>query len=98
MGALQRPDGHGVQQGHVLGAFDGKLAAGIEVDDLGDAVEGAAVLAQDELVVFGSGQFHVHKPLAAPVRKTEGSGSRLSSAVTHHSHATGTTWNPCEMA
>lgn len=70
---LKCPDGHGVQEGHVLGSFDRQLAAGVEVDDLRNAVEQTAVLAQDVLVVFGSRQLHVHETLAAPggMRKTQ---------------------------
>lgn len=64
---LKCPDGHGVQEGHVLGSFDRQLAAGVEVDDLRHAVEQTAVLAQDVLVVFGSWQLHVHETLAAPI-------------------------------
>lgn len=50
----------------MLGSFDWQLAAGVEVDDLRHAVEQAAVLAQDVLVVFGSRQLHMHETLAAP--------------------------------
>ena len=42
---LQSPDGHGVEQGHVLRALDGQLAAGVVVHDFRDAAEGRAVLA-----------------------------------------------------
>lgn len=36
------------------------------MDDLGHAVERAAVLAQDVLVLLRPGQLHVHEALAAP--------------------------------
>lgn len=63
---LKCPDGHGVQEGHVLGSFDWQLAARVEVDDFRHAVKQTAVLAQDVFVVFGSRQLHVHETLAAP--------------------------------
>lgn len=50
----------------MFGTLDGQLAAGVEVDDLRHAVERAAVLAQDVLVLLGPGQLHVHEALAAP--------------------------------
>lgn len=50
----------------MLCPFDGQLAAGVEVDDLWHAVEGGAVLAQDVLVLFGTGKFHMHEALATP--------------------------------
>lgn len=37
----------------MLGPLNGKLAAGVEVDDFRHAVKGAAVLAQDVLVLLG---------------------------------------------
>lgn len=63
---LQSPDGHGVQQGHVLSPLDGQLAAGIVVDDFRDAAEGRAILAQDILVFLGPRQLHMHEALTAP--------------------------------
>lgn len=50
----------------MFGPFDGQLAAGVEVDDVRHAVERAAVLAQDVLVLLGARQLHVHEALAAP--------------------------------
>lgn len=66
---LQSPDGHGVEQGHVLRALDGQLAAGVVVHDLWDAAEGRAVLAQHELVFLGPGQLHMHETLTAPGKR-----------------------------
>lgn len=53
----------------MLGPLDGQLAAGVEVDDLGDTVEGTAVLTQDVLVLLRPRQLHVHEALAAPRRE-----------------------------
>lgn len=50
----------------MFGSLNGQLAAGVEVDDLGNAVKRTAVLAQDVLVLLGPGQLHVHEALAAP--------------------------------
>lgn len=50
----------------MFGSLNGQLAAGVEVDDLGHAVKGAAVLAQDVLVFLRPRQLHVHEALAAP--------------------------------
>lgn len=50
----------------MFGSLNGQLAAGVEMDDLGHAVERAAVLAQDVLVLLRPGQLHVHEALAAP--------------------------------
>lgn len=50
----------------MLGSFDGQFATGVEVDDLGNAVEQAAVLTQYVLIVFGPGQLHMHETLTAP--------------------------------
>lgn len=57
----------------MFGPLNGQLAAGVEMDDLGHAVERAAVLAQDVLVLLRPGQLHVHEALAAPedTRKTQ---------------------------
>lgn len=54
----------------MLGPFDGQLSGGVVVDNFWDTVEGWAVLTQNVLL-FGFGQFHVHKALAAPVNKTQ---------------------------
>lgn len=72
------PHSHRVEEGQVLGPFDGQLSGGIVVDDLRDAVERGAVLTQNVLL-FGFGQFHVHKALVAPANKTR---RLLGSAVT----------------
>lgn len=48
----------------MLGPFDGQLSGGVVVDNFWDTVEGWAVLTQNVLL-FGFGQFHVHKALAA---------------------------------
>lgn len=48
----------------MLGPFDGQLSGGVVVDDFWDTVERGAVLAQNVLL-FGFGQFHVHKALVA---------------------------------
>lgn len=50
----------------MFGSLNGQLAAGVEMDDLWHAVERAAVLAQDVLVLLRPGQLHVHEALAAP--------------------------------
>lgn len=50
----------------MLGPLDGQLAAGVEVDDLRDTVEGTAVLTQYVLVLLRPRQLHVHEALAAP--------------------------------
>lgn len=60
----QGPHSHGVEEGQVLGAFDGQLPGGVVVDDLWDTVERGAVLTQD-VFLFGFGQFHVHEALVA---------------------------------
>lgn len=54
----------------MLSPFDGQLPGGVVVDDLWDAVKRGAVLTQDVLL-FGFGQFHVHKALVAPVNRTQ---------------------------
>lgn len=41
------------------------------MDDLGDAVEQAAVLTQDVLILFGPGELHVHETLTAPAEREE---------------------------
>lgn len=41
------------------------------MDDLGNALEQAAVLTQHVLVVFGPGELHVHEPLTAPAEREE---------------------------
>lgn len=66
----QGPHSHGVEEGQVLGAFDGQLPGGVVVDDLWDTVERGAVLTQD-VFLFGFGQFHVHEALVAPVNKAQ---------------------------
>lgn len=53
----------------MLGPFDGQLSGSVVVDDFWDTVERGAVLTQNVLL-FGFGQFHVHKALVAPVNKT----------------------------
>lgn len=63
------PHSHRVEEGQVLSPFDGQLSGGIVVDDFRDTVEWGAVLTQNVLL-FGFGQFHVHKALIAPVNKT----------------------------
>lgn len=50
----------------MFSTLDGQLAAGVEMDDLRHAVERAAVLAQDVLVLLGPWQLHVHEALATP--------------------------------
>lgn len=66
---LQSPDGHGVEQGHVLSPLNGQLATGVVVHDFRDAAEGRAVLAQHVLVFLGPGQLHVHEALTAPGKR-----------------------------
>lgn len=61
----------------MLGALDGQLATGVEMDDLGDAVEGAAVLAQDVFVLLRPRQLHVHEALAAPGDRQRQTEKRL---------------------
>lgn len=63
------PHSHRVEEGQVLGPFDWQLSGGIVVDDFRDTVERGAVLTQNVLL-FGFGQFHVHKALVAPANKT----------------------------
>lgn len=63
----------------MLSPFDGQLSGGIVVDDFWDTVEWGTVLTQNVLL-FGFGQFHVHKALVAPVNKTQ--RLLLGSAVT----------------
>ena len=70
--SLKCPDGHRVEQGHVLGPLDGQLAAGVEVDDLRHAVEGTAVLTKDVLVLLSPRQLHMHEALAAPAHGERG--------------------------
>lgn len=48
----------------MLSPFDGQLSGGIVVDDFRDTVEWGTVLTQNVLL-FGFGQFHVHKALVA---------------------------------
>lgn len=48
----------------MLGPFDGQLSGGVVVDDFRDTVERGAVLTQN-ILLFGFGQFHVHKALVA---------------------------------
>lgn len=67
---------HGEQQGQVLGTSDREFVRGVEVDDFWDGVKGRAVLSQDVLAVFTPGELHVHKTLAAPVRKNRKNGLR----------------------
>lgn len=50
----------------MLGPFDGQFAAGVEVDDLRNAVKQTTVLTQYVLIVFGPGELHVHETLTAP--------------------------------
>lgn len=50
----------------MFGTLDGQLAAGVEMDDLRHAVERAAVLAEDVLVLLCPRQLHMHEALAAP--------------------------------
>lgn len=67
----------------MFGSLNGQLAAGVEMDDLGNAVERAAVLAQDVLVLLRAGQLHVHEALAAPedTRKHPGFRSNVLLSV-----------------
>lgn len=55
---------HRVEEGQVLSPFDGQLSGGVVVDDFRDTVKRGAVLTQNVLL-FGFGQFHVHKALVA---------------------------------
>lgn len=48
----------------MLSTFDGQLPGGVVMDDFWDTVERGAVLTQNVLL-FGFGQFHVHKALVA---------------------------------
>lgn len=66
---LQSPNGHRVEQGHVLGPLNGQLAAGVVMHNFRDAAEGWAVLAQHVLVFLGPGQLHVHEALTAPGKR-----------------------------
>lgn len=66
----QGPHSHRVEEGQVLSTFDGQLSGGVVMDDFWDTVERGAVLTQNVLL-FGFGQFHVHKALVAPVNKTQ---------------------------
>ena len=50
----------------MFGPSDRQLVGGVVVDDLGDGVEGRAVLTQDVLPVLRRGEPHVHEALAAP--------------------------------
>lgn len=62
------PHSHRVEEGQVLSSFDGQLSGGIVVDDFWDTVERGAVLTQN-ILLFGFGQFHVHKALVALQRE-----------------------------
>lgn len=64
------PHSHRVEEGQVLSSFDGQLSGGIVVDDFWDTVERGAVLTQN-ILLFGFGQFHVHKALVAPANKIQ---------------------------
>ena len=66
----QGPHSHRVEEGQVLSPFDRQLPGGVVVDDFRDTVERGAVLTQNVLL-FGFGQFHVHKALVAPGNKTQ---------------------------
>lgn len=65
----------------MFSTLDGQLAAGVEMDDLRHAVERAAVLAQDVLVLLRPRQLHVHEALAA--LKGEGVVVLAGLAVSH---------------
>lgn len=54
----------------MLSPFDRQLPGGVVVDDFWDTVERGAVLTQNVLL-FGFGQFHVHKALVAPGNKMQ---------------------------
>lgn len=68
-GRSQSPHSHWVEQGQVLRPLDGQLPGGVVVDDFWDTVERGAVLTQN-ILLFGLGQFHVHKALVAPAKET----------------------------
>lgn len=65
----------------MLSTLDGQLATGVEMDDLRHAVERAAVLSQDVLVLLRPRQLHVHEALAA--LKGEGVVVLARLAVSH---------------
>ena len=60
--------GYGVQQGHVLCPFDGKLAYGVVVDHLWDRGKRLTELTQDEFVISVY-YFHMHKPTSTPEKQ-----------------------------
>jgi len=65
----------GVQQRHVLGAFDRKLVDGVVVDHLWDAVKRLAELPEDEVPASAAASivtahdFHVHETTRAPTQQ-----------------------------
>lgn len=62
----------------MFGPLNGQLATGVEMDDLRHAVERAAVLAQDVLVLLRPRQLHVHEALAAPRDRQKREGQKTS--------------------
>lgn len=65
----------------MFSTLDRQLAAGVEMDDLRHAVKGAAVLAQNVLILLRPRQLHVHEALAA--LKGEGVVILAGLAVSH---------------
>lgn len=57
---------HGMEQGHMLGAFEGQLLGGVVVHHFRDAAKHGAGLVQRVLVVFGLGHDDVDTSLAGP--------------------------------